>query len=1092
MLNTMDLLNNTFNYSFNEDNYQKFLTELLNTPIDTYDDISHLITKTFKDYISSIHEYETYIDKDDNELALYSICLKKNKSIDKARTMQRNIVAKLLKDEVLNDALVAFYNDEEEDWRFSYVNIDYELSNNKIYEKLSSAKRHSFLVGKNEPNHTCQKQFKPILENLDDIVVTDIVDAFQVENVTELFYDEYKNLYIDLTESINEILKKDELVKLEFENRNIDSSDFAKRTLGQLVFLYFLQKKGWLGVTKNGKWGDGSKNFMKKLFNKEYIEYKNFYNDVLEPLFYEGLSEKSENFHYNDFNCKLPFLNGGLFENMNGYDWKNTDLIIDNSIFKHIIDTFNTYNFTVKEDDPLDKEVAIDPEMLGKVFERLLEVKDRKDSGSFYTPRYIVHSMCQQSLISYLESNTPDIPREDLEEFIVRGHLALDSILNVQLIENESIPQDLLNEINLPSTIIFNSDELTKLLKEVKIVDPAVGSGAFPVAMMNEIANARQILNLITGLESNMYELKKETIENSIYGVDISFSAVTISKLRFWLSLIVDEENYENIESLPNLDNHIMNGDSLVDEYENIKLFDETLDSRGIGQKTIDLYFSNQVIKLTELESKKKKYFTANSEEKREIKKEINKMKWDFIEESIKETSTKNTAEILDNLQQFKNEYKTKPFFLWNLEFSEIFKGENPGFDIVIGNPPYVRQEKIKELKPYLKEHYDTYTGVADLYVYFFEKGIKLLKKGGCLTYITSNKYTRAKYGLKLRKYLKKQTIDKYLDFTGEKIFKNAEVDTSIIELRKKEPELHHPIKTLEDYDFLQDMLEDNVWAIEPPEIIELKNKILSKGTPIKNIPDIKIYRGILTGYNKAFIIDEETKNQLIKEDSKNSEIIKPILRGRDIKKWHMNYQNLYLLYIPWQFKISEFHSIKKYLSQFKENLSKRPEVKNKKYPWYALSRYASDYYQEMDKNKLVYPETSSNKLFAIFDDQKYYIDKTTFMLISNKINLKVIAVLLSSNIFNFIYLMLGGLLGKDAVQLSKIYIEQLPLPNINNDKSKILICFYDKLIELNKNGKKEEISHFEKKLNNYIYKNIYCLSDDEIKTIEKKLKVIN
>lgn len=291
-------------------------------------------------------------------------------------------------------------------------------------------------------------------------------------------------------------------------------------------------------------------------------------------------------------------------------------------------------------------------------------------------------------------------------------------------------------------------------------------------------------------------------------------------------------------------------------------------------------------------------------------------------------------------------------------------------------------------------------------------------------------------------------------------------------------------------------MLEDNAWAIEPPEIIELKNKILSKGTQIKDIPEIDIYRGILTGYNKAFIIDEETKNQLIKEDSKNSEIIKPVLRGRDIKKWHINYQNLYLIFTRRGININEYPSIKKYLSEFKERL--KPKNNKEKigrkpgpYKWYEIQDTVL-YYQEMDKNKLVYPETSSSKLFAIFDNQKYYIDKTAFMLISNKINLKVIAVLLSSNIFNFIYLMLGGFLGKDAVQLSKIYIEQLPLPNINNDKSKILICFYDKLIELNKNEKKEEISHFEKKLNNYIYKNIYCLSDDEIKTIEKKLKVIN
>ena len=306
--------------------------------------------------------------------------------------------------------------------------------------------------------------------------------------------------------------------------------------MGQVVFIYFLQKKGWLGIEKNdagkfNEWGTGHKDFLKRLYNKDIVSYNNFFNDILEPLFYEALARDRENDkdYYSPFRCKIPFLNGGLFEPLGGYNWTDTDILIDNKIFGKIIETFDLYNFTVKEDEPLEKEVAIDPEMLGKVFENLLEVKDRKSKGAYYTPREIVYYMCQQSLINYLETRT-GIMKEHIESFIYNGGTS--------------------------TQIRDNKEKIDRLLKNIKVVDPAIGSGAFPVGMMMEIIKARSAL---TGLfpkeeqpERTAYNFKRECIENSLYGVDIDPGAVDIAQLRLWLSLIVDEADIHKIKPLPN------------------------------------------------------------------------------------------------------------------------------------------------------------------------------------------------------------------------------------------------------------------------------------------------------------------------------------------------------------------------------------------------------------------------------------------------------------------------------------------------------------------------------------------------------------
>ena len=379
----------------------------------------------------------------------------------------------------------------------------------KTKEEITPAKRWSFLVGESEGSHTAQRSFVDLFITDEDPNLKELEHAFDIEIVTKEFFDRYTELFFQLKEHLDGLLEKDEKIKKDFEEKEISTVDFAKKTLGQIVFLYFLQKKGWFGVKAGEKWGSGSKTFMRRLFDyrKSFTDYKeSFFNEILEPLFYEGLSLNSNSKNDNIYDrlsvsgqkYRMPFLNGGLFAPINEYLWKDTDIVIPDELFSNtiktkegdigtgILDIFDRYNFTVNENEPLEKEVAVDPEMLGKVFENLLDIKDRKSKGAFYTPREIVHYMCQESLINYLETETnSEIPREDLELFIQKGDRIIenDSLIknkeDIELKKYNKVYSD--NKYLLPKSVRNKVKELDKLLQNIKVADPAVGSGAFPL-----------------------------------------------------------------------------------------------------------------------------------------------------------------------------------------------------------------------------------------------------------------------------------------------------------------------------------------------------------------------------------------------------------------------------------------------------------------------------------------------------------------------------------------------------------------------------------------------------------------------------------
>lgn len=565
-----------------------------------------------------------------NTVDVLAVKLRNARTLERARTLQRNFVARYLnggRGNVLRDAaLVAFYADDSPDWRFSLVRMDYTLDpeRNRVRKEFTPARRFSFLVGGGEKTHTAKRQLTALLQG-GSVTLTELEKAFNIESVTKEFFDSYKALFLVLREELDALEARDPRVRAEFAAKRIQTATFAKRLLGQIVFLYFLQKKGWLGVGRSadgslGAWGTGPKDFLRRLYDKQIVPYDNFFDDLLEPLFYEALArERDESACYSRFNCRIPFLNGGLFEPVGDYNWAETRIDLKNETFGRIFDTFDLYNFTVREDEPLDKEVAVDPEMLGKVFENLLEVRDRKSKGAFYTPREIVHYMCQESLINYLDTalNTVTrpllkqapsqaelfgrprteqaplseevyeerVPRADLAEFIRLGDAAQEHDAATAARERETDAYS----FKVPGSVRGHAAAIDKALADIKICDPAVGSGAFPVGMMNEIVRARGALNPYLGTdERTAYDFKRHAIQESIYGVDIEESAVDIAKLRLWLSLVVDEDDFGTIKPLPNLEYKIVIGNSLLGVEET--LFNNALFERLEGLK--GRYFS--------------------------------------------------------------------------------------------------------------------------------------------------------------------------------------------------------------------------------------------------------------------------------------------------------------------------------------------------------------------------------------------------------------------------------------------------------------------------------------------------------------------
>lgn len=1152
----------------------------------------------------------------------------KKAQYEKAKSILRSV-----QNQVYNAGIFIFY-DPSGNFRFSLI-YPQSLGTRRQW---SHFRRFTYFVSTELTNKT----FLQRVGDGDFSDLSKIKEAFSVERVTKDFYQDIAYWYFWAVSKCE--FPKD--AESETNGRNIA----VIRLITRLIFIWFMRERGLVP---------------KMLFDKKAIsailknldpEDSSYYTAILQNLFFATLSTKIEErrfraeekyhkgwnpdydnqyvFRYQeafhkpetlqDYFGDIPFLNGGLFECL---DDKKNGIIIDgfsrtrknqpyvpNKLFfspdanadlnddygtknirytvRGILNTLSAYNFTIDENEPDDAEVALDPELLGRVFENLLASFNpetastaRKATGSYYTPREIVDYMVTESLKTYFKTHLESI--DDLDP-------KLDKLFSITSDEN---PFDALQ-----------TTKMVELIENVNIVDPAVGSGAFPMGALNKlvfilrkidpsnhlwkkalIQAADQIAdNLLKRITKEKideffksknaeYFRKLHLIQRCIYGVDIQQIAVEIAKLRFFIALLVDEVIEKEkpnwgIEPLPNLDFKIMQGNSLLEEFDGIKLFDEQLladpatvkeeQIKLIKQKlaniqdyTSQLYAGNKLTKekLKELNEEGNrlrkqlhqlqisdnaseeilKAFDANDEaekirealkelhsaffnasdknEKDELRQKINETEWNLIAATL---SKQNKTEKLADIEALRKS-KEKPFFLWKLNFAEVFK--NGGFDIVIGNPPYKQLQKDGgKLADELKDKgFETFERTGDIYCIFYEKGVQLLKHGGHLCYITSNKWMRAGYGKSTRAFFLRNNPIKLIDL-GSGIFESATVDTNVLLLQKTKSKpqqlslLALDLSREKDSIALEKFAKQWVvlttltaesWTISNPIEQRIKEKIETKGIPLKDW-NISIYRGILTGYNEAFIIAGRKRAELIAEDPKSAEIIKPLLRGRDIKRYKAEFADLWLIYVPWHFPlhnqpeikgaslVAEIEFEKQYPAIYKHLLSHKIELaaRNKaetgiRYEWYALQRWAADYYQEFEKEKIIYPNMTLFLPF-IYDNKLFYTNQKCFIITKNdnSVSLKYLVGFLNSKVSHRWIKQNCPELQGGTRELSKIFFENIPIPNASPTAQAAISSFVDEIIPLK--AINADTTVLEQQIDNLVYR-LYDLTYEEVKVID-------
>ena len=909
---------------------------------------------------------------------------------------------------------------------------------------------------------------------------------------------------------------------------------------------------------------------------------------ALSQLFFEILAKKPKD-RANSTLDYLPYLNSALFQkqaieremlDISALDdsatlpyFAKTQIKDKNAkkkvgsvpLLVYIFEFLDAFDFGSDEKSPelaLQKEL-ISSSVLGLVFEKLNGYKE----GSFYTPSFITSYMCRTSLEKVILSKFNDKFKWQCEDL-----KAL----------RERIDRDFSTK----------AQEFKAVLNSIRICDPAVGSGHFLVSALNEMIAIYHALGLAQRLnpcelallsdelvitkpngeiyaykkpkikndeshaiQKALFTLKKQIIENNIFGVDINENSCEITKLRLWIELLKnsyylqkDDEGFDEnlndeihqMQTLPNIDINIKCGNSLISYFElnrslthypNIKermqkyksvikdykegFFDDKMriekEIKALKESFRTFCFKdkfNKEIKAftAKCEAYSKKYgnFLAKDDENLSLYIAQSFSFFDFDESKarLEFSALKKEYESIFNLE-------SKKPFEWRFEFPEVLNenGEFMGFDLVVGNPPYIRQEEIKELKPSLAKAYEIYSGTSDIYTYFFELGFKVLEKGGILSFITSNKFARAGYGANLREFLlNKTTLLEFVDLNGLKVFENATVDTSTVSFIKNKASKTHKLNyaspsekdlsTLTYTQIPQSKLSKEAFIFGDDALFELKSKIESVGTPLKEW-DIAIYRGVLTGYNEAFIIDTATKEAVLNscwdesERERTAKLIKPILRGRDIKRYSYEWAGLWLIstFPALKLNIDDYPALKKYLENFMPRIAQsgekgcRKKTSNK---WFETQDNIA-YYEDFEKEKIVYP--NMNKEFiASYDTQRFYTNQKCFIITSKNENLTYLTALLNSKLNFWYFKQIGATLGANGYEMSKIFVEKLPIPKITKENQNLvdeLVKLVNQILALKAQISSADTSQLEFDIDNLIYK-LYNLSPNDIKIIER------
>ena len=1133
-----------------------------------------------------VGEFKTDI----SELAAYCFKVQKPLSERSGKKAQYELAKRILKQEQRYSAGIFVFYDDKGDFRFSLV---YDILSAEGKRTWSNFRRFTYFVSKEQTNKTFIRQ----IGDADFSTLEKIKEAFSVEPISKQFYSEIQNWYFwamdnvefpddeekdkekrnakNLIRMITRIIfiwfmKAQKLIPSEiFDKQFIDKILNYQDKTGSTYYKAILQNLFFATLNtpmKNEKNKDEapSRIFVDEAPKRSYISdgylqhgfyrYKRFIKDV------DTFLKTFEN---------IPFLNGGLFDcldkKVDGKEIridcfsdnpkKETRLKVPDELFfldkeitvnlskylekgtnkkvTGLFEILNKYNFTIDENTPIDQEVALDPELLGKVFENLLAAyvpetatTARKATGSYYTPREIVNYMVDESLTEYLTQK------------MIEGNYKRDE-------DSESLKNEIRKLLSYEDEATAFNDEdkkiLIKAIEDIKILDPACGSGAFPMGILHKLVLVlhkldpenkiwkEQMINKVPpeireetkqSLENKPldYIRKLGLIENCIYGVDIQEIAIQISKLRFFISLLVeqvpdDTKPNRDIKALPNLETKFVAANSLIAI--------ERSSQSVIKDPTVE-QLENELFKV------RQEIFYSNSRsEKVELQRKEKELRTKLKEALSRDGFGSKVAEQISSWDPFDQNTHANWFD------PEWMFGVKDGFDIVIGNPPYIQlqkafNQKIKYADLYKNEKFQTFDRTGDIYCLFYEKGVQLLKQNGLLCYITSNKWMRAGYGEKLRQYFIKHNPLVLVDL-GPGVFENATVDTNILLIQKestgnisvagdknrsknvpatfnlnavtlqKENNAPNITQQLKERGVVLSKLTNDAWFIGSDAEQRLKEKIERIGKPLKDW-DVKIYRGVLTGLNEAFIITTEKRDEILAncqdddERRRTEAIIKPILRGRDIKRYYYEWAGLWVIIIPagWtnenkgkkeaeKFIQESFPSLMQHLKLFEEKAKRRDDQGDY---WWELRHCA--YYPEFEKEKVVWKALGLQPAFAYVPTGFYNNDKAN-LLTSDNVSLKFLLGFFNSNIFQWIFKNIGINMGK-GFEYKIQFMENIPLPPITPSNQPIVSqieVLVDKILTAKKQNPQTNTSHWEREIDKLVYE-LYGLTEEEIRIVEK------
>ncbi len=1117
-----NILEDIFDSEFKHSTFKNFINHLFNSfDFSVEANLSYQLSDEESKNIRNFLYLGNFTDTEGESIDVLVVELFSGRTVERARSLQRNFIGKYLKNNLIeaSNALVAFYSDDSTDWRLSFVKIETRLTERGVKVEIGTPpKRYSFVVGKNEPSHTARKQLLPLLEEeeREKILISEIEKAFSVERVTKEFYEEIAIKFTELVGGERRIRSRkiEEKGTLRLPSTSDDNikKEFAVRLIGRLLFCWFLKKK----VSDS----NGLPLIPPEILSSDAVDkYTNYYHTILEPLFFEVLNtpmDKRKGEFRNNFWPNIPFLNGGLFEphyddfyepSGLGVSKHINTLKIPDSWFKDLFEIFEIFNFTIDENTSIDIDLSVDPEMLGRIFENLLaEINPetgetaRKATGSYYTPRPIVEYMVDESLKQYLITQT-GIPEENLSKLLSYG----DTYVNLKEPE---------------------IDAIIDALDRLKIIDPACGSGAFPMGILQKMLlilqridpeskkwlskKLERIDNKVLRDEAGKrlknenwdYVHKLGIIQSSIYGVDIQPIAADISKLRFFLSLIVDEriddtKPNRGVEPLPNLEFKFVTTNSLI----------------GLP-KTTELYESSEDIE--KLRKLREFYFTSYGEDKRKIEKEFLEIQKRMFESSLKWSAQESQTLKLSQWNPFSNEPSS-----W---FSPDWMfGVRDGFDIVIANPPYIEFKKLPIVhKRRIEEQYLSAKGKYDLYVVFIELTNKLLLDSGIMTFINPIMFMKRDYGSAIRKFISKNyKIERILDFADIPVFEGVTNYTGVFIFSKVSlenyrfqyikysnirgnmsiDEFSNSLYNTSTSNICSSLLVDSkflnqdAWNFYSSKNSNIFDKLKNGTDLLGNIAEL-IFQGIASGKDEVFYVDIET----IKSQKIETQLLFPLLKGQDVKRYRLNWSGSYVVY-PYNenSKVIQENKLIKYFpntySYFKEKrklLLGREYFDNSNKLWYELwnQRDIRNFLQP----RIVVPEISKNNNFALCTDKFLGNTKTYHIVLKHKSLETYLYVLglLNSSLIQFFYQNISVPKAGGFFAYKTQFLKLIPIKNSNSATREKIVELVREIVKaasanryLNDQVAKDKVHKHESQIDQMVYE-LYDLTPEEIEVVEE------